>query len=150
MIRFILSLLAAMATFNVALADEIPKPLKDHLRILQIAETSLSGGVLRSRFTRPIVTQEIFRSYVRGICTPLWLDRKKDGWRGAKIERIEAVNQIAAQGYALPNTKKACAELGSMPGGMDKENAYINKSAWVCVAGNPCRPRRPGESTSGD
>lgn len=134
----------------LALADPIPPKLGSHIRIFQVDETTLVDGVLRVRSSRSVVTQEIYRTLVKATCMPLWLDDKKDGWAKARIERVEVVNQIGAQGYAFVGGRKACAALGQVSGGPDNENKFIAANTWVCVAGNPCRPRREGERTSGD
>lgn len=130
-----------------ACADDIPPKLVDVIKMFG-AEGSLSNGVLRVRYKKQVVTQEIFRTFVMSSCYPLWPVGKKDGWSKARIERIEVVNQIGAQGFAIVGGRKVCADLGAISG--DPSIAYIVDHAWVCVAGNPCRPRRPGESTSGD
>lgn len=146
--RFIAMVLAIMAASNFAFADEIPKTIQDHLKAMG-ATATLSNGTLRATINKQVVNGDVFRHYVKSICMPLWLaDNGKDGWKGAKVERLEAINVAGAQGFAMPSARKACADLGRLTDAASAD--YIWKSAWVCVAGNPCRPRRDGEVTSGD
>lgn len=146
--RWCLVLISCMAAVNGAVADEIPKSIQDHLKAMG-ATASLSDSVLRATINKPVVSGEVFRHFTKSLCMPIWLaDKGKDGWMGAKIDRLEAVNQIGKQGYAMPNARKACADLGKLADNASHD--YINKAAWVCVAGNPCRIRREGEVTSGD
>lgn len=148
MTRLFLVFLLTAAGLNFAVADEIPKSIQDHLKVMG-ATASLSDGVLRATTNRSVVSSEVFRHFTKSLCMPLWLAGKgKDGWSGARIERLEAINQVGKQGYAMPNARKTCADLGKLAD--DASNTYINKAAWVCVAGNPCRIRRDGEVTSGD
>lgn len=148
--RSILLLMACMATVNCALADEIPKELVKTIKVYQISESTLADGVLRIRYNRPVINRELFRTFIQASCTPLWLGGKKDGWDKARIERVEVVNQIGAQGFAFVGGRKTCDGLGKISGGAVNEDAFIAQNSWVCVAGNPCRPRRDGEVTSGD
>lgn len=137
--RSLFPLVACFAAVNVAMADEVPKSIQDHLKAIGTA-ASLSNGVLRATINKPVVSSEMFRHFTKSLCMPLWLaDKGKDGWSKAKIDRLEAVNQIGAQGYAMPNARKACAELGKLADAASTE--YINKAALVCIAGNPCRAR---------
>lgn len=148
--RSILLLVASMVTVNCALADEIPKELVKTIKVYQISESTLADGVLRVRYNKPVINRELFRGFIQASCTPLWLGGKKDGWDKARIERVEVINQIGAQGFAFVGGRKACDGLGKISGGAVNEDAFIAKNSWVCVAGNPCRPRRDGEVTGGD
>lgn len=132
-------------------ADEIPPRLQKFLNIFQIEESHLSDGVLRVRFSKPILTYAIYSGFVDpsgGICGRLYPDSKKDGWEKANIKRIELVNSISAQGFAFVGGRKSCMEM--FPMNYDQVKVFIDHNTWVCVAGNPCRPRRAGEKTSGD
>lgn len=140
----------ALVVTGSTLADPIPMSLVREIKVFQIEESSLAEGVLRVRYKKPVVTQDIFRTFVNASCTPLWLDQKKDGWEKARIDRVEVVNQVGAQGFAFIGGRTACAELGKVSGGSIAAHEYMATRTWVCVAGSPCRPRRTGERTSGD
>lgn len=148
--RSVFLLGTCIAMVSGALADEIPKELVQTIKVYQISESTLADGILRVRYNKPVINREIFRTFIQASCTPVWLGGKKDGWDKARIERVEVVNQIGAQGFAFVGGRKACDGLGKISGGAVNEDAFIAKSSWVCVAGNPCRPRRDGEVTGGD
>lgn len=133
-----------------AMADQIPKELVSTIKVYQISESILADGVLRVRYSRPVINQDVFRTFIRAACTPLWLGGKKDGWDKARIERIEVVNQLGAQGFAFVGGRNACDSLGKIPGGAVNEDPFIAQNTWICVAGNPCRPRLASETTSSD
>ena len=137
---------------TVAYADKIPPKVAETIKAFKINQSTLNEGVLRVRYTMPIVRFENYAFFVRGICQTLWMGslNKIDGWAGANITRIETVNDISAQGYAFIDARNSCGTLGKVSGGSENENNFIAAKTWICVAGNPCRPRRDGEKTSGD
>ena len=137
-------LLCASAT---SIADDMPSELAKQIKVFKTEDSSLSNGVLRIRVTTLVVNQATFRAIARASCWPLWMGGKKDGWAKARIDRVEVINLIGAQGFAFVGGRKSCAEWGNVTG--ENENAYIASRTWVCVAG-ACRPRRDGEITSGD
>lgn len=134
-----------------ALADQMPSALIKTIKIFTIEESHLSDGVLRVRYRIPVVRMEIFRTFVEAACRPLAMSVSGDrsGWGNARIDRIEVINQIGAQGFAFVGGRKSCAELVHFAGAGANDAAF-SKHTWLCVAGNPCRPRREGERTSGD
>lgn len=137
---------------TLAHADQIPPKVAETIKAFKINQSTLNDGVLRVRYTNPVVRFENYAFFVNGICQVLWMAslNKKDGWAGANITRIETVNDISAQGFAFIDARKSCGALGQISGGSENENKFIASKTWVCVAGNPCRPRRDGEKTSGD
>lgn len=146
---FMLAALAIVST--LAIADPIPSALVKTVQTFDIEESGLSDGVLRVRYRRAVVTRDMFRSFVGAACRPLAMSVSGDssGWRKARIDRIEVVNQIGAQGFAFVGGRPSCSALDPM-GGVGTNDATFAKYTWVCVAGAPCRPRRDGERTSGD
>ena len=131
-----------------AMAESIPPELVKHLKPFKIEEVNLKGNVLRIRVSSSVVNQDTFRAIASASCAPLWMNGKKDGWDKAQIDRVEVINQIGAQGFAFIGGRKSCADLANVTG--DNEHTFIASRTWVCVAGNPCRPRRDGEKISGD
>lgn len=132
-----------------AFADTIPLELDKSIKGFAIAEKSLEHGALRVVFAHPVVNQETYSTFIRlGVCAPLWDDAKR-GWRDAKIDRVEVLNKSQGQGFAFIGGRKACMELGHAKGA-DASKGYLADHTWICVAGFDCRPRRPGEKTSGD
>lgn len=141
-----------MLLYTLANADQIPPKVAETIKVFKINQSTLNDGVLRVRYTTPVVRFENYAFFVKGLCQVLWMSspNKKDGWAGANITRIETVNDISAQGFAFIDARKSCGALGQISGGSENENKFIASKTWVCVAGNPCRPRRDGEKTSGD
>lgn len=144
--RSLLLLVAILASASAS-ADVIPKSITDQLRSLQIEQAELSDGALRVRFKKSVVNKDAYFTLVRSTCMPICLAEKKDGWGSANIERVEAINQVGAQGFAFVGGRRSCAELGKVVG---DDSKFIDSKTFVCVARNPCRERRPGELTSGD
>lgn len=141
-----------IALSSSAYAEPIPPKIAETIKAFKINQSTLNDGVLRVRYTTPVVRFENYAFFVKGLCQVLWMGNlnKKDGWAGANITRIETVNDISAQGFAFIDARKSCGALGQISGGSENENKFIASKTWVCVAGNPCRPRRDGEKTSGD
>ncbi|AXE93980.1 hypothetical protein [Paraburkholderia terricola] len=131
-------------------AAELPAGLQKSLKPFAIVSATIDDGVLKINIRKPVVKREDVYQFVvkMGVCYPLWIDAQK-GWGSASITSIEVRNDIGAQGYSFQGGRKECGELGKSAN-MDAEKKYIEAHTWVCVAGNPCRPRRPGEVTSGD
>jgi len=130
-------------------ATELPAGLQKSLKPLAIVSTTIEDGVLKINMRKPVVRQDVYRFVVKtAACYPLWSDARK-GWGSAPITSIEVRNDIGTQGFAFRGGRKECAELGRSANS-DAEDQYIEARTWVCVAGNPCRPRRPDEVTSGD
>lgn len=147
--RVIFALLLSLAVNN-AFADAIPKGIADQIRVLKIDRSTLHEGVLRVVYRLDVVSVDVYRHFVQAHCMPLWLASGKDGWDGANIKRVEAMNSIEAQGFAFVGGRTACDELGKVSGGPEAEHRFIASRTLVCVAGEPCRKGRPGELTSGD
>lgn len=98
----------------------------------------------------PVIKFSAFESFItNGVCLPLLLDAKA-GWGAAKITRVEVRNRGGLQGYSVDNARKVCGDIGAIAGGAVNVEKYLLPIALVCVSGNECRPRRPGEVTSGD
>lgn len=148
MMRFLVFVMFFMPL--ICRGDTIPPRLAKQIKVYQTEDSDLHDGVLRIRFSSPIITQNIYRPFVNVLCMPLMLvdSKKNDPWDGAKINRIELINQIGAQGFALNDVRKSCLATSHLT--YDEAKTYIANRTWVCVAGNPCRPRRDGEITSGD
>lgn len=130
-------------------AEALPAPLEKSLRGYDLNMMTLDKGVLRLAYRRPVVKFDQFAGLVEnGACMPLLMDQK-GGWGRAAIDRIEVRTNAGTQGYAIGGARKVCTDIGGIAGGSAKVREYLVKVAEVCVAGD-CRPRRPGEKTSGD
>lgn len=141
-----------MVALSSAYADQIPKKVAETIKVFKIDQSSLNDGVLRVRYTTPVMKFDNYVFFINGVCQTLWMAAidKKDGWSGATITQIETVNSVDGQGYAFTDARRSCDLLGKVEGGSSSERQFIATKTWVCVSGNPCRPRRDGERTIGD
>lgn len=148
---FTASVAGALALYAaIAKGSTLPQDLQKSLKPYAIKDASLQTGVLKVVMDRPVVTWTMYYNIVTwAACAPLW-ESKAKAWGGGDIKRIEVRNGTAAQGFAFVGGRKECAELGSMKGGEAAAKTYIEAKTLVCVAGNDCRQRRPGEVTAGD
>lgn len=71
---------------------------------------------------------------VVGVCSTLFDDKKI----AARITKIEVLNDIDAQGYALEDAGKSCLAIAPMYS--DQTKKYIAEHTVTCIAGN-CRKR---------
>jgi len=149
--RFAITVAGTLAlAATSAQATPLPPDLQKSLKPYTIKDASLQAGVLRIVMDRPIATWAMYYNMVTwGACAPLW-EGKAKAWGGGNIERVEVRNAVGAQGFAFFGGRKECAELGGLKGGESAAKKYIEARTLVCVAGNECRPRRPGELTAGD
>lgn len=130
-------------------SGQLPVPLQKSLKPLAIASAVVDGSVLKINTRKPVVTRDTFRFIVKmGVCYPIWNDAR-NGWGSTAITRVEVRNDIGVQGFAFNGGRKECAELGKSENS-DAEDKYVDAHTLVCIAGNPCRPRRPGEVIAGD
>lgn len=141
--------LGAMIVLNGlhASAAELPADLQKQFKPFQIVKAESSGSVVRLTMNRPVVHKDMYESLLRGYCYPVW-DGAPKPWGGQRFTRFEVVNDIGAQGFAFNGGAAECKARGKLA--PERVPAYMAEKTWVCVAGNPCRPRRPGEITSGD
>lgn len=144
------TIIAALCNVSSVHAVELPPELQKSLKAYQISSAVIERDALKITTSRSTVTREMYSNIVLiGACSRLWSDARK-GWGAATINSIEVRNAIGAQGYSFRGGRKECAELGKLSGGEVEVRKYVDAHTWVCVAGNECRPRRPGEVIAGD
>lgn len=82
---------------------------------------------------RPIVSDSMYHSVaINGICTALF--GEPNGWGNARIDRIEVLNDIGAQGFALLNAKTTCDSVGKLA---DVESKKLVAVQTVnCISGS--------------
>lgn len=84
---------------------------------------------------RSMVSDSMYHSVaVSGVCTALFAEA--NGWANAKIERIEVVNDISAQGYALLDAKSTCRRIGNL--NVEETKKLVSAQTVACIAGH-CR-----------
>lgn len=145
------SILATGAVFwSGALAQGKPlPPAVDELfkGLDKVSATEESGRVVLVVMKRPIATFDMARTAYSFMCSDVYGDSKK-AWGGSDFTRLEVRNSIKAQGYSFPASKVDCLRMGPM--NSEQKSAHEKSVAWVCVTGNPCRERRPGEKIADD
>lgn len=147
--KFLILLIFGML-IGKAQAEGVPLQLKKSLQSYRINNMTLQKEVLKIQTKYSVVTYDIYKSMAQhGICLSLWLDKKK-GWGKANFKRVEILNDIGKQGFAMIGGRNTCNELGKFTGEQGQEqNEYLYAHTWVCVAGI-CHQRQPGERINGD
>ena len=107
---------------QIVCAEPVPPAIQKAIKPLAIQSVDLSSGVLRVVMSRPLVTLDMYHAVaIVGGCYSLFGNPK--AWGNAKINRIEVLNDIAAQGYALDDASHSCKALGSLT--QEQERKYI-------------------------
>lgn len=118
-----------------ARADSIPPSVQKWIKPFQTQSVELSSGVLRVVMNREMVSDSMYHSVaVDGVCTALFGEAK--GWGNARIDRIEVMNRISAQGYALLDAKNTCQRVGDLNAVEAKK--LVAAQTVRCVSGH-CR-----------
>jgi hypothetical protein len=138
---------AVLLKAGAAAAQPVPQDLQQQFKPFQLRSLTAKDGVVRIEMARSVVKASMFMAAVKAYCMPFHLQAKRP-WGGQSFRRLEVMNDLGAQGLAFVGGKTECNELGAL--GMDAEKAYVAARTWVCVAGQPCRERRPGERTAAD
>lgn len=97
----------------MARADAIPEGIKAWFAPMQTKAMVLEDGVLRVAFRKPVVSVELFDFQVKMLCQAPLVGQRYE-WGSARIERIEILNEIGQQGYALMGGRAACRKLNWM------------------------------------
>lgn len=96
-------------------ADGIPEGIKAWMKPSKVRVMQLADGVLSIAFDVPLVSEDLFRIQIKGLCqAPHVSDRY--GWGKARIERIDVLNDIGAQGWSLLGGRASCERLNSLGG----------------------------------
>ena len=120
------------AVFTGAAADAIPEGIKAWMKPNKVRVMQLADGVLSIAFDVPLVSEDLFRTQIKGLCQAPLMGQRYE-WGNARIERIEIVNSIGQQGYTLIGGKTACQKLNRMN---DTEaSAYIERERREIRAG---------------
>ena len=112
----VLAIAATMTSLAAAgpiRADSLPDGIKAWFATMQTRALVLESGVLRVAFAKPLVSAELFDYQIKGLCQAPLVGQRYD-WGTARIERIEILNEIGQQGYALPGGREACRKLNKM------------------------------------
>lgn len=111
-------------------ADKVPASIQKSLKPFSIKYIDFSSGVLRVVMDSPIVGLSMYRAVgVNAACDALFTDKKS----AARISKIEVLNSIAKQGYALDGGGKTCDIYNSAIG--DIADKYIADHTVSCIAG---------------
>lgn len=146
--RLALFPLALLLPLALASAGPLPDDLQKSLQSYDARSITESGGTVRVVLNRPRASISALRSnlYFK-YCFPVLMNGAK-GWRGRDFKGIELLESSGSSGFALSLSRADCLAAGNMP---DLErDQFITQRTLVCVAGNPCRARRPGERVAAD
>lgn len=140
--------LALALSLSQAYAGQLPDDLHTSLKTYDARSITESGGVVRVVMNRPRASIAALRSgaYFK-YCYPV-LSNGAKGWRGRNFKGIEVLESSATSGFALSLSRADCLTAGHMNDA--ERNQFIEQRTLVCVAGNPCRARRPGERVAAD
>lgn len=114
----IIRLAAVTAMFVMAAeasAEAVPPGITEWLKSTQARLVMLHQKVLIVSFKTPLVTEEVFRFHVRGLCEAPIVS-KKYSWGGAAVDEIQILNDISAQGFAFKGGEKSCRAMTQMDG----------------------------------
>ena len=126
------ALMALPAWATPATADPLPGGITAWFASAQTQALALEGGVLRVAFKKPLITPDLFAHQIKSLCQAPLVGQRYD-WGNARIERIEIVNDIGQQGWALPGGRAACKKLNGM--NSDEAAAYIERERREVRAG---------------
>ena len=129
---FCSAILSLPALASPAIAAPLPPGITAWFASMQTQALVLEGGVLRVAFKKPLVTPELFAYQIKGLCQAPLVGQRYE-WGNARIDRIEIVNDIGQQGWALPGGRAACKTLNKLN---DAEAAaYIERERREVRAG---------------
>lgn len=128
--------LLATAFCLPALSAPVPPGIDEALKNIKLKSRSLEGGTLRIVMNVPLVSRDMYWSAVWMTCSEQWANPAS--LRSTRIDRIEVLNHVDAQGFALPGGKATCDVIGKMKG--DRSERYVQDRAESCEAG-VCRKR---------
>ena len=146
--HLIVFFLALLSCSQSAFSAPLPEDMQKSLGTYDARSITESGGVVRVVMNRPRVSISNMRSHLYfKYCFPVFMNGAK-GWRGRDFKGIELLESSGSSGFALSLSRADCLTAGNMP---DLErDQFITQRTLVCVAGNPCRARRPGERVAAD
>lgn len=110
----LISIVAAIAAPSFAWAgttsETVPPGIVAWLKPVQTQSITLSDRVLRVTMKKLLVSEDLYRFQVEGLCSSNNVAARYR-WDRSKIDRIEIVNDIGAQGFALIGVGKSCKIL---------------------------------------
>lgn len=129
-------LIALALAAGGAWSAPIPSELDAALKNLKLQRRSLDNGVLRIVMDVRLVSPEMYSTAVQLVCGERWTSPK--AMAATRIDKIEVLNNVDAQGFAFPAGMKGCEQMGKM-NGPDVEK-FLQSNAERCEAG-VCRRR---------
>lgn len=94
-------------------ADSVPDGIRKFLETTQARVVMLHEGVLWVSYGTPLVTDDLYHAQIKGLCEAP-LVNKKYSWGRARVERVEIVNDVGGQGFALMGGRASCEALNRM------------------------------------
>lgn len=131
---------AVVLAFSVSAAQAgeptVSNSLKSELKIFRAQSYALAGGVLRVQLRDALVTPTVFDSVAEGVCSEAGRDPK--GFDAMGIERVEVLNSVDAQGFAIMDAGSICKRRMTMK--RAEADALLQANVVRCEAGI-CRRR---------
>ncbi|WP_431511632.1 hypothetical protein [Variovorax sp. DAIF25] len=119
-----------------ALSEPVPDGVRAAISNLSLQSWSLKEGSLRLVMDKPLVSPTFYSTAVHLICGEQW--QSPGAFQRMRLERIEVLNHLNAQGFALLDASNKCRELGKATGSSGE--TMIQAAAVRCEAG-VCRKR---------
>jgi len=129
-------LLAALTVSLSASAEPVPKGVEAAIKNLSLQSWSFKDGSLRLVMNQRLVSKQFYSTAVHLVCGEQF--QEPEAFKRMGLQRIEVMNHVDAQGFALVDADAQCRKLGQAKG--DAAEALIQASAQSCEAG-VCRAR---------
>ena len=108
------AIVAPALAWSEANSETVPPGIVAWMKPIRTQSITLNDRVLRVAMKVPLVGEDLYKFHVEGLCS-MALNTQRYRWDTSKVERIEIVNDIGAQGFALVGANKSCKALGRDP-----------------------------------
>jgi hypothetical protein len=138
-----------VATLQLAIAAAVPVDIQAALKPLKPHTAAFDAGVVAIEFhsTPPPSINNMRNTALMVLCHRVNMSPQKP-WGADPVKGIEIWNQGKQSGFALMVSARDCLAVGAVPAA--QKTSFLQQRTWVCVARNPCRARRAGETTAMD
>lgn len=135
--KFLFLLTSMLVASGACVAQSgISPSMSAELKMFRLQSQKLHDGVLRVQLRDELVSPMVFDSMATGVCSEA--ARDPVGFKGMKISRLEVLNSVGAQGFALLNAGSVCERTSTMKAADGA--ALVSANVVRCEAG-VCRRR---------
>lgn len=128
--------IAAALLSGLAFAESVPEGVKAAISNMPLQSWSFKQGSLRLVMDKRLVSPTFYSTAVHLVCGEQW--QNPAAFQRMRLERIEVLNHVDAQGFALLDASNKCRDLGKATG--NSGETMIQAAAVRCEAG-VCRKR---------